>query len=650
MKLLIPLGLLGLLGLLVLILIYILKPNFQQKIVSSTYVWKLSLKYKKKRVPISRLRNILILICQILIICAAALILSYPAIVTDNSVSYQEKILIIDASANMLAEQDGTQRFERAVGLAKDEIEDVFAADGLVTVIVAGRQASYLFSQRVSKTESNELYSALEQLECTYGTGDVEGAMTLAEETLYFNPEAEVIFYTGTHYDNPGKNLTVTYVTEEEEWNAAILGATATLEDGYYTFEVQIACYGSADREIEVLCEATNVNGGVGVHSLPEASVKTYDEETFTIIYSVDANADGYNSVAVSLSKDKIYSFDELYIRLNVSDSLSIDNEYYIYGANRPTIKVEYYTTTSNPFYPAILMAIAEDKNMKARWDIQIKEVRSGEPEIEGYDFYIFEGTMPKSLPTDGVVFMADPDASLNAGFTLGSKVTVPNWSGDGASLAPGVEHPIMDYVNIESFALTSYTKIEENSLDGYEVLMYYEGNPVFFVRNEANSKIVVAAYSVRTSTLNINYNFIIMMVNVFNYYFPSTFSDSIYTCYDTVQLTPRGSELTVIHNDNVVLGGSDSETEIDFAELQVNDYGTYVVRQTLISGAVVNEKFYVTIPAAESNITKTEAALTNLYKAEVDEFSYEDLLVYFAATLVGLLFLERLLQSREGL
>jgi len=50
MKILTPLGLLGLLGILVLILIYIIKPNYQQKYISSTYVWKLSLKYKKKKI------------------------------------------------------------------------------------------------------------------------------------------------------------------------------------------------------------------------------------------------------------------------------------------------------------------------------------------------------------------------------------------------------------------------------------------------------------------------------------------------------------------------------------------------------------------------------------------------------------------------
>lgn len=71
MSLLAPLGLLGLLAVAVLIFIYIIKPNYQQKIVSSTYIWKRSLKYRKKRVPVSRLRNILIFLCQMLVLASS---------------------------------------------------------------------------------------------------------------------------------------------------------------------------------------------------------------------------------------------------------------------------------------------------------------------------------------------------------------------------------------------------------------------------------------------------------------------------------------------------------------------------------------------------------------------------------------------------
>ena len=90
MTLLLPLGLLGLLSLAVLILIYVLRPNYQQKLVSSTFIWKLSLKYRKNRLPISKLRNLLILIFQILLLASLALMMAQPAVPVVSGTSRNE--------------------------------------------------------------------------------------------------------------------------------------------------------------------------------------------------------------------------------------------------------------------------------------------------------------------------------------------------------------------------------------------------------------------------------------------------------------------------------------------------------------------------------------------------------------------------------
>ena len=77
---LVPIGLLGLIGVVALIVIYVIKPNYQNKLVSSTYVWRLSLKYRKRKLPINRLQNIIQFICQLLILTIAGLLLAQPVI------------------------------------------------------------------------------------------------------------------------------------------------------------------------------------------------------------------------------------------------------------------------------------------------------------------------------------------------------------------------------------------------------------------------------------------------------------------------------------------------------------------------------------------------------------------------------------------
>ena len=95
MNFLTPLGFLGFIGIIALIIIYIIKPNYQNKIVSSTFIWKMSLKYKKKRIPISKLRNILLFICQLLILTAVAFILTQPMINSDDADNSSDEIIII---------------------------------------------------------------------------------------------------------------------------------------------------------------------------------------------------------------------------------------------------------------------------------------------------------------------------------------------------------------------------------------------------------------------------------------------------------------------------------------------------------------------------------------------------------------------------
>ena len=94
MSLLAPLGLLGLLGLVALIIIYIIKHNYQTKIISTTYIWKLSLKLRKKQIPISKLRNIILFICQVLAITTLTFILAQPVIAAEKEEEKSEKIAI----------------------------------------------------------------------------------------------------------------------------------------------------------------------------------------------------------------------------------------------------------------------------------------------------------------------------------------------------------------------------------------------------------------------------------------------------------------------------------------------------------------------------------------------------------------------------
>lgn len=634
MSLLTPLGLLALIGILVLILIYLLKPNYQQKVVSSTFVWKLSLKYKKKRLPISRFRNILLLICQLLVIAACALLLTQPFIPSESNEHKTEKIIILDASASMLAESGNATRFERAVAEATELSEEVLSsADGMITVILAGETPTYVL-ERVGSTAVADVETALGALieygesACTFGTVDMDGAVDLAGNVLVQNPDAEIILYTDTEYiDKAG--ITVKKMTDVADWNAAVLGCSAEVIDrNFYTFKIDVASYGR-DTELKVICEISGVNAEERTVSL-EQNVYCNNDETVTVIF------DEFNSDIA------VYSYDTVHVYFdNVIDSFEYDDEFWLYGGKKEKLRIQYASSGINPFFGAAFMALRE--NLRSTWDIEIKEVTNGKPETSGFDFYMFEyDAIPSTMPTDGVVMFSSPQKALPAasGIVLKNIVPVKN-----AVIDRGNPHPFTEYLPLDNLGVNRYQSI--TVADGFEELLYLEGNPVFLVKNEEAVKIIAMLFGVDMSWTAVFVDFPMLMGNIFEYLFPATTDKYVYDVGESVLLKARGSSMTV---------SSDTLNEVYTEHMQSikpTAPGSYNVRQPIMGNDAANVKvmtsnFFVKVPASESNIRAVEEGLKRLDRRTKSKPADIDIVLYFAIALVTLLFAERLLQSRD--
>lgn len=646
MSILLPLGLLGLLGIAVLILIYILKPNYQQKLVSSTYIWELSLKYRKKKIPISRLRNLIILICQLLIIAACALILAQPVIRAEKMES-NERIALIDASAGMLATDGADTRFVRAIGQVKELAEDTFSQSGIITVILVDEQPAFI-ARRADQTMREEMLARLDELarcennvpvHCTYGVADIDAGMELAEQVLEENPSASVRLYTGKEFIDSGI-VDVIDVGVDTEWNAAIVNASAEMDENFYSFSVEVASYGIG-ANLRVNCEVYGVNG-----------------QDRTEILSLPARCDVGETVTVEFNSDSvdmmIYMFD--YVRVSVeavdaggavlTDSFSYDDTFYLYGGTPQKINIQYASPKPNPFVSGILIGLRD--SLSSRWDIDLTEVRGENaiPEIAGFDFYIFEHKMPEILPTDGVVFLINPDVSPEgAGITLNAN----DVSGD-FTLRSGGAHPITDRVNAEEITVTKYKRV--TLADGFETLLYIGNDPALMIKNEPGVKIALLTFSLNSSNFSVLAGFPSLMYNMISYFFPSTITDSvemgssakyIFEVNDTVTLNAKGPFLTV--TDSV---GTKTEFDEFPAGIEAVRPGTYTVSQIPLSGVETVERFYVRIAAAESDIGLVLEELYSPYVDIPEQFNDFDLLLYFAIALVALEFIEWILQTRE--
>lgn len=666
MKLLLPLGLLGLLGILALILIYILRPNYQQKLISSTFIWRLSLKFRKRKIPFNRLRNILLVICQVAVICLAAMILSNPVQILREKITQPEVVLVIDSSASMRTENDQGTRYERAIKSAIEEANRTFDRDGIVSVIIASDKNTYLV-ERAGATNRDTVIDEMDALldedtQCSYGSADLQAAVAKSDDVLQVNPSAKVYLYTDTTYASIPDTVGYVNVSDTEEWNAAILNAYAEMEDNYFTFYVDVVCYGR-DYDLNVTLEVFGLNAensedtSKGTLTLEETVPCVGDQVTRLIFKYVPSDEeDEYintlpdNTVFHNITESgSIYSYQSVHISIDEEDSLTLDNQYDIYGGLKQLIKVEYFSAGQDPstgaqlspniFFQEVLAALK--KTYADRWDIQIKQIKLGDPyEATGYDFYIFEHQMPDEIPTDGVVLLVDPiDVPASAGVRYGG---ILDMSKNNVFLAEEQPHEILKGMTPSNISVSRYVRL--TSYDpAFSVLLSYAGDPMLLVRNDETARLAILSFSLHYSNLAMLIDFPLLIDHLFHYYLPATVIGNSFETGTEVSFNCQGNELNVKgYNTDIKL------TEFP-AKLSFGIPGSYTLSQDTYSGKYLEEKVYIKMPRAESNIRATGESIESPYY-EVDESDYyKDLLLYLAIALVAFLTAEWYLQHKES-
>lgn len=670
MKILTPLGLLGLIGILVLILIYIIKPNYQQKFVSSTFVWKLSLKYKKKRIPTSRLRDILLIACQILAITCCALLLATPSQVLRQQPLEGEVVVIIDASASMRTVSDDETRFIRAVNQASEMSEKVLSEDGTVSIILANDRPSYI-SKRATKAELPSVRSAFDSLSeiemgnplsCSYGGGDIDAALELCEEIVGDNPKTQVYVYTDKEYESLPSNVIVQDVKAPAEWNAGILNAYTSFESGYYTLTVELASYNrDASLDVKVVVNGANKNStnlSGSTISFEKTGVQCDDQKTtvkFATQYTGDNDSSEDGKLLYVPTDYGFYSYESVLVYLEedgneLIDNYADDDSFSIYGGIKPTLKVMYQSiseegkNSQNRFVTSALLALR--KMYADTYNIEIDEQPE---EMKGFDLYIFEHTMPGILPDDGVVMLLDPlTAPERCGFTVRGvrdlnkipTALTEDTLEDGKS-------PLLRNVNISNIEVTRY--ISFGTYDGYTPIASCNGEPIILLKNEVDRKVCVIGFSVHYSNVPITVEFPLLFNNIFNYYMAPTVSANSFEVYSEITLNSMGNQLNIRRNS---ADEDEGTTFYSFpAKVRLDTPGTYTISQTgFMSKEVDDIKIYVKSPAAESNISAVEETVYDPFTGSVKYDYFKDLVIYFAAALVALLFIEWILQLRDNM
>ena len=644
-----PWALLSLISLIVLLLIYILKPNFQQKFVSSTYVWKLSLKYKKKKLPINKLRNLLLIICQVLALTLLSAVLIHPVKITGAKID-NEVILILDASASMRTTYEETTRFERAIELVRQKVKQTFDVDGIVSIVVASNEP-YFIAERLNTSSRWDVEETLnemkEQQQCTYGSANLNAATALCQDIVTENPNALIFVYTDSVVNYVTKGLQIINVQQSGEFNIAILDAYAEIIDNYYSYVVEVACYGrdiSVDLTLDVYGANATDSSPSGVNFQFVQDVDLNNDETIKIVFinsDMDLSnlPDDENTIYYLISEnEKIFSYDSIHLSIDEEDCFYEDNTFDIYGGTKEVIHVLYASSNANSFFNGILFVL---KNaLQDQFNIQITEVKKGEIPNSGYDLYIYEHEMmPITAPTDGVVIYADPQSDVGGSeFRIGSNIS---YNQSSLPLTEENVHPLIKNMVADNITVSRIMSLVTYD-EGYQTLMSCDEHPVLLVKDEENIKTVIMLFSLHFSNLPIINEFPIFLYNVFDYFLPSTIEGNSFEVNDKVSIRSRSNEIIVEgYGEEIVLNSFPNT-------ISLNLPGTYTITQTTYFGNTIKEQVYAKIPNSESNIFNELDTITNPIN-EVSEITLtEDLLFWIAIGLSALIFVEWILKGKD--
>ena len=536
-----PLGLLGLIGIPVLILIYIIKNRYTEQIISSTYIWTLSEKFLKRKVPISKIAHLISLLLQILIVVCVSFAITHPIWINRNSAS--SYCFVIDASGSMNFVQNGETRFD----IAKDKICEIIdkSKNGSdYTLICSGNTTDFIFEEVTDKRRAKQ---RIEELSVEYVPMDSTEALKSAQKYFNYNTSVQTYLVTDKAYGK-SKNIEIIDVSEKVE-NYAVTNVDYVLSGSQLKITGTVSSY---------LNENT-------------VTLKLYfdDEEKAYKSQEAQATAEGNNFEFIC---DKT-SFGHFKVAIDTEDALALDNEVVVYDVESQNIS-RVLLVSDSPFFMRAALYSAGITDIGE--PVSTKDYK-GET---GYGLYIFDTFMPATLPDDGAVWFINPQGTL-AGTNFSYQTSVESIENEfktgyfSTSTKTAVKNLLKGIVDPEdktrnnSFGIKNYIKCRLNG--NFTTLATCENNPILFVGNNVyGNREAVFSFSIRDSA-----PFLLMSVlptlvsNLIDYSFPTVIEETNFVCGDYVQV-------------NMIAGCSNIKIRTPSGDMEYPRPGTAIIEHSL--------------------------------------------------------------------
>ena len=563
-----PLGLLILIGIPIIILIYILRNKYNELTITSTYIWKLSDKFLKRKNPLSGLTGLISLILQILMVASIALAVARPVFVLPGAAN--NYCFVLDVSGSMNMANGKKTRFE----LAKEEITDVIRSskEGSTYTLICVSNETVIEFEGVKKKEV--AIDFLKDVKVGYAGSSYADVLGAAQSAFDENTSSKIYLVTDKTYEGY-ENVEVIQVGGEGQQNYAVFTPTYSFAGGKLSVSASVVSYGGAGQA-EV---ALSVDG----KEVQKKSVSLKAGEPTPVEFS-----------------HPTYSFESFEVKSTRADAYSLDDNVIVYNKESDKTYNTVIVSETGFFLEAVIDALL---------DAEITTITPKEYErnTEKYGLYIFDSYEPEELP-DGTVWLLNADRSINdSGFGVRGKIDLGAATEIEKSKSTStVVRKLLKSVDGSGIYITRFVKYSGMYLN-FHTLFSYEANPLIFVgANALGNRQVVFGFDLHESDFALSTDFVMLLRNLLEYSFPDVIDQTNYIAGDEaiINILPNAETVKAISpSGKEIFVDSENAT----ATIALSEIGTYSVKMTL-AGVENTYKMYVSANPEESQPLIKEA------------------------------------------
>ncbi len=615
MSLLYVFGLLGLLGIPVLIFIYIIKNKYTEQTISSTYLWSLSEKFIKRRIPINRLVGIISLILQILMVILISVLLAHPVITVPNAA--RAYCFVLDGSGSMNISLGEKTRFEAG----KDEIRSMVrdASNGSEFTLIFAADTTDIVYERL--TDKERALNILDSLDPAYVTPDIIETLDTVEGFFKDNNGTRIYLITDKNYEEV-ENIELINVTEgfpvAENYALTDVGYEVVDGSSLHVRGKAVSYTTAASLTVELYVNDDDKK--------PEDFVK-YDTATV----QTSSAASGLEEAHFELTCN-VPAFKAVKVVITETDALAMDNEIRLYNTEAEKFS-DTLIVSDTPFFVKA--------NMEAAGNVDCTVVSTEEYEkggYSGYGLYVFDGYDPvDNMPRDGAVWFFGPRSTVSgSNFSYQGDGTPKHMAEYSDVNSSTVVKSLLTGVSMTAFDLGKYSKCGVGG--NVNTLISCDENPILFTCTNAygNRETVFAFRLNDSSDFTMSSDCAVLFSNLLGYTFPTIVTQTEYYSGDTMLVhVPSGCSSIEV----VTPSGQRNyiDTTSDIAEYKLGEVGVFDITMKMKSNEARSLRVFSSLAEEErfTEVVDFEFTVRGTYEETFFDGIYDDLMFIFIALAV---------------